>query len=523
MKKALFFLLFLTLFQSVYAQEIMFSSEHSEYFIKIGQPAILPIKINNEYGHKISGILQYTITQQVFQKNFQFENTGTSSKTFSIEEGEYNITLNLGTSDAPSDLTLNLSFHYNDGQDKVVLLGPIIVHFVDNPPKNNPSTSIQGSSQRESSSQSSFSSPQKFQEQFDQLFNNQKLSQNPQNRLQNNQLTQDSLALKKQIQNQLQKEQQSQEQFKKQIASNQEFLRHHRQLLQNGYNVTSAKFNPENNSTGNFEINYKNSEGKWASIQGKMVNGTIDDLNIQSQEMQERLLRKLQQNSEFQSLDQQLTQRGFSKNDIKFDTIQNKTKLDIVYADNENNKAKISALFENDNIEEITFDEDTKNNSVWFIILFSTAAIIGSIIFFLVKRFSNKQSKSLTIPTNDSKLFDHILESKKLISNSIKYYEQGNHKEAFATAARAIRLFLRCEMGMDKELTNTELLNHLKHTSYPYDEIKGCLEIVNLVEFAKLDSSKESFQKIISLFNKILNMKKSIKSHPITNRSYMTS
>jgi hypothetical protein len=146
--------IFLVSFQAVYAQDILFSTDQTEYYYKIGEEAIIPIEINSTYGKQISGMLQYTITQQISQGNVQFSNSNTEAKSLVINEENQKISLDLGTSDTPSILTLNLNFNYNENGDRTVSLGPIIVHFVpDASQKNNQQNKTQSSSQPNTQSQ----------------------------------------------------------------------------------------------------------------------------------------------------------------------------------------------------------------------------------------------------------------------------------------------------------------------------------------------------------------------------------
>src|SRR5574339_491887 len=303
MKILVLILLFICLvsLQVVYAQDILLSTEQSEYYFKIGERAIIPIEINSTYEKQISGLLQYTITQQINQGNVQFSNSNTEAKSLVINEENQKISLDLGTSDTPSNLILNLNFNYNENGDRTVSLGPIRIHFVsDDSQKNNQQNKMRSSSQpnTQSKQQDLFSQQeQQMEQRLNELLGNQQNpSQNQQQLLQNNQLSQDSHALKQQIQKQVQQQEQIKKEFEKQLLSNNGFLNRHQKLLENGYNVTNSIFNPISNDTGSFDLKYKNTDGKWATLQGNMKNGTITELKQQTQDQQEKLLEKLKQN-----------------------------------------------------------------------------------------------------------------------------------------------------------------------------------------------------------------------------------
>ena len=535
--------IFLVSFQAVYAQDILFSTDQTEYYYKIGEEAIIPIEINSTYGKQISGMLQYTITQQISQGNVQFSNSNSEAKSLVINEENQKISLDLGTSDTPSILTLNLNFNYNENGDQTVSLGPIIVHFVsDASQKNNQQNKTQSSSQpntqsqqpnKQSQQQDLFSQQQQQmkqrlnellgnqqdlfsqqQQQMEQslnelLGNQQNPSQNQQQRLQNNQLSQDSNALKQQIQKQVQQQEQIKKEFEKQLYSNNNFLNRHQKLLENGYNITESILNPLSNDTGSFDIKYKNTDGKSATLQGNMKNGTITELKQQTQIQQEKLLEKLKQNTLFQKFHNQLVREGFSQNDINFQENENETNIILQYENQKHNNAKITANFENDEIKRVTLEDNSSNSSNLTLLILLAVVIVSIVsIYFVIKKFVKKK-KTFTI--NDSspipklKSFEHINESKKLISQAQQYYDKGEYKEAFGTAGKAIKLFLSYDADLKREITSEELIRLIRKHNYPIDDIRESLKITDLVEFAKSNATEDDFKKIISLFHKLIN------------------
>jgi hypothetical protein len=532
--------IFLVSLQAVYAQDISFSTKQTEYYFKTGEKAIIPIEINSTYGKPISGNLQYTTTQQINQGNVQFSNSNTESKSLVINEANQKISLDLGTFDTPSNLTMNLDFSYIENGDRTVPLGPIIIHFVsDDSQKNNQQNKIQSSSQPDTQSQPQdlfsqqeqemeqrlnellenpqdlFSQQeQQMEQRLNELLENQhNPSQSQQQRLQNNQLSQDSNALKQQIQKQVQQQEQIQKGFEKQLLSNNDFLNKHQKLLENGYNVTNSSLNPISNNTGGFDIKYKNTDGKSATLQGNMKNGTITELKQQTQIQQEKLLEKLKQNTLFQQFHNQLVTKGFSQNDINFQDNENETNIILQYENQKHDNAKITANFENDEIKRVTLEDNSSNSSNLFMLILLVGVAIVSIVsvYFVIKKFlKNKEKKNKKFTINNSTPIpklnpsENIIEPQKLISQAQQYYDKGEHKEAFGTAGKAIRLFLSQDTGLKKQITSEELLRLIqKHNYYPIDDIRECLKITDLVEFAKSNATEDDFKKIISLFNKL--------------------
>jgi len=519
--------------QVVYAQDILLSTEQSEYYFKIGEKAIIPIEINSTYEKQISGLLQYTITQQINQGNVRFSNSNTEAKSLVVNEENQKISLDLGTSDTPSNLILNLNFNYNENGDRTVSLGPIRIHFVsDDSQKNNQQNKMQSSSQpnTQSKQQDLFSQQEQQMEQrlnellgnqqdlFSQqeqqmeqrlnelLGNQQNPSQNQQQLLQNNQLSQDSNALKQQIQKQVQQQEQIKKEFEKQLLSNNGFLNKHQKLLENGYNVTNSILNPMSNGTGSFDLKYKNTDGKWATLQGNMKNGTITELKQQTQDQQEKLLEKLKQNKLYQQFHNQLVTEGFSQNDINFQDNENETNIILQYENQKHDNAKIIGNFENDEIKRVTLEDNSSNSYNLFLLILSVVAIISVIsVYFVIKKLLKKKTFTIndSSPIPKLKSFEHIFESKKLISQAQQYHDKGEYKEAFGTAGKAIRLFLSYDADLKREITSEELIRLIQKHNYPIDTIRECLKITDLVEFAKSNATEDDFKKIISLFDKL--------------------
>ena len=535
---ALIFIIFMGFFQAVYAQDILLSTNQTDYYFKTGENAIIPIEINNTYGKQISGILQYTISQLINQGNIQLSNYNTEKQSLSINEENNKISFDVGKSDTPSNFTVNLGFNYNENGNRIVPLGPIIIHFVSDESQKNThqQNKMQSSSQpsTQSNQQDIFSQQQQQMEQgLNELFGNQsdlfsqqqqqmeqKLnellgnqqnqSQNQQQQLQNNQLAQDSNALKQQLDRQVQKQEQIKKEFEQKLFSNNEFLNRHQNLLKNGYNINASNLNAKSNDTGSFDIKYNNTTGKWATLQGNMKNGTMTNINEQSQDKQEKLLEKLKQNKSYQQFNSKLLTEGFSQNDIAFEANGNVTNVILKYEDQKQANATITANFVNDEIRQVTLEDRNSNPlNLMLLIIIAVTVVSALCIYFAIKKFKNKKSFTIIDTQLNPKLksFDHVIESKKLIDEAIQYHDKGHYKEAFGTAGKSIRLFLSHDAGIKREITSEELIRLIPKDNYPINDIRECLKVTDLVEFAKLKATDYDFKKIISLFNKLSNQR----------------
>jgi len=535
---AILLLAFLGIFHLVYAQDVYLSTNQTQYYFKTGENAIVPIQINNTYGKPISGSLQYKITQQINQGNAQLSNTNSEEKSLSIDNKNSKVSLNLGKSDSPSDYSVNINYNYNVNGDRIVTLGPISVHFVSNgsnknvhenakmqsssQPNNQPQTGPQDlfSQQQQQmqhqlnemlgNDQDLFSQQQQqMQQQLNEMLGNpQNQSQNRQQQLQNNQLSQDSNALKHQLEKQVQKQEQVKNEFKRKLFSNNDFLNEHKKLLQNGYKIGNSDLNPVTNDTGSFNIKYNNTNGKWATLQGNMKNGTLTQINQQTQTQQDKLLEQLKQNTQYQQFNSKLLQEGFSPNNTTFVPKTNQTDIILNYANDKNENASILAEFLNDSLKQVSLKVGNSSQFYLIPLLVLVAIILSAVsIYLVIKKIYNK-NKSLVDSslTSKPKSSDYIIGSKKLMDEAVQHYDKGQYKEAFEIARKSLRFFLNGDADIKKEITNQELLQLIQNNiKYPLDDIRDCFKITDLVQFAKSEPTESDFKKIISLLEKLVN------------------
>ncbi|MCH9658016.1 hypothetical protein K0U27_04860 [archaeon] len=510
MNKLFFFLFLLALsFPSVFAEDLVMHVDQSEYYFQVGENAIIPLEIENNYGQQISGMLQYTISQQIIQSNTQISSSNTQASAFVIDDGNQTVSLEFGIADSPSTRTASLNFIYHDeGIQTNVSLDPITIHFVsDASQKNNIENRMQSSSKQGSSSQNNPSNQQQqsIQQKLDELMNQESNpSQDPQQRLQNSQLVQDSSSLKKEIQRQLQEENNLKQEFEKQLLDNEIFLKSHQQFLQQGYNATSANMSPISSSTGDFEINYENKQGKWAKIHGSMVNGTLTDVEKQTQEEQDKLVSKLREDADFQEYEKQLASEGFTEQHMKFISHTNMTSLSLEYQNEEIQMATITAEFDGDELTKIYLEKSEEEHShLPYVLSFISLVVIG---YFLYKKLRKSKTASTkpTIPNYMLEKPDYVLASNNLIHEAEDDFQEKRYKDAYGKVSKSIRLFLSYELNLNREITNEDILLHLANTKYSVDDIEHCFRLSSLVEFAKHHPDKKEFDEIITMARNII-------------------
>lgn len=507
-KSIAIFSLFLLLTSVACAEgNITFSIPQKDYYFLVGEQAYIPLNITSSCDNDINGILGYTITQEINSGSVHFSSSNSESKNLQVNKGTSIVNLGFGSSDKPETLNVSLNFNYNDNGSKVVSLGGIAIHFVENESdKHNQANPMQSSSQEASATQQQTTDPfaqqdQQMQQVMQQIINQQSSVQNPQQATQNNQPYQDTSALKEQMQKQVQQQQQMQHQFQQQIAANQDFRKANQTVSDLGYNLTSINANPSSNNTGTFTASYDKQNGDKASIQGEMNNGTMQSLQTDTAEDRQKMRDLLSQNKDFQKYLKQLQDDGFKEIGSTFSRENNTTALQIQYQNSQNETAQINARFVNSSVEhvELVRDQDQERN---LYPLFLIGILIALVLAYLVyKKYSGKKEQKTLVAKNIIPLqeenFDFREEAGKLVEKAISLYEEKQFKDAYGTAAQALRLYLSYKYGLKKEVTNSELITYLKSKSIEYGKFDRCLQLCSLVEFAKHMPDDAEFEEMI--------------------------
>ncbi len=341
-----------------------------------------------------------------------------------------------------------------------------------------------------------------IQQQINQMFNQRQQKGNPSNRVQNNQLNQNTNALKKQMERQIEQRRQMEEMFKKEVIQNQKVQKEHKKLSSMGYNLTNASFNPISNDTGSFRLNYQKPNGSSVTIKGEMQNGSIKNIMTQSTEDRQKILQALQQNPQFKNFDNQLKNQGFNQTRVVFNQLsQNYTQITIHYRATNREEKNITADYINETVKNVSMEDGLKrsNTKDYWWMFFIVILMVGLIGYFLYKKFHKPKT---TIFINSDKTIEkpinYLKESRKMIKEAIKLFRNKHEKNAYQKVSEALRFYFSYKFNIKKELTSAEVLSYLRrHGNTCYKEARKCLNLCDLVEFAKYKTNKEDFEKII--------------------------
>jgi len=331
----------------------------------------------------------------------------------------------------------------------------------------------------------------------------------PGDRVQNNQMNQNTGAIKEEVQREMQKQQQMGDEFKKQIAENPEFQKKHQELLNNGYNLTNASANPTSNNTGDFELGYQKPDGETARLAGSMENGSMQELMSQTSEDESAIMDALEQNPEFQRLDYGLNESGFERGAAAFDQLsQNHTQVTVPYVGEDGEKREICADYVNGTIENVTIVGESERERDMFGILMLALVICAACVagWFVYRKYLNKAAappeQPVEKPANVE--IDYVAISREMVSEARALFERGEEKEAYAKVSEALRFYFSHKFGVDRELTGIETVHLLEKKNRDVQKVRECLNQCGLVEFAKSEPDAAEFRNMAEIADELI-------------------
>ncbi len=321
----------------------------------------------------------------------------------------------------------------------------------------------------------------------------------PGDRVRNNQLNQNTGALKEEMQQEMQKQEQIKKEFQKQLSENPEFRKKHQELMDKGYNLSSASVNPASNNTGDFELGYQKPDGSTARLAGVMQNGSMTEMMSRTSEDESAMLQRLEQTPKFQRLDEKLRDGGFERGSSALDQLsQNHTKITIPYEDEDGEKREIHADYINGTIRDVgVVGEQERGRYPWWILL--SILILIVVGWFVYGRYSNRGG-AVDVPSlQNQEKADYVAISRAMIEDARNLFERGEEKEAYKKVSQAVRSYVSYKFGANMEITAVEAVHLLKRRDQDFQMVKECLNRCGSVEFAKLPPDRVDFERVVEI------------------------
>jgi len=329
-----------------------------------------------------------------------------------------------------------------------------------------------------------------------------------QQKLQNSQQQQDMGALKQEMQNQEQAQQQMADEFGRQIQQNPEFQEMHQNLIEQGYAPTDINVNPESEDTGQFEYDYtkQTEQGEEsASLTGNMQNGEMQNIDLKTTEELKQLMQKLEQSPEFQEIAQKFEKKELQQSQPTYNNLENnKQQLEVPYQDKtEEEKARIQAVFENGELKEIMVAEKGKR-PLWFWLMILLLALLTAYLVYSRRKSNNEAEKKQEEP--ESEPIDYKKIVSEMIAEAKQLFLKKKEKEAYAMVSTAVRFYYLHKLETGKELSRDDCLKVLrqKKLNAELKLVGECLDLCDLVKFAKYKPHTKDFSRIVELAEKIV-------------------
>jgi hypothetical protein len=319
----------------------------------------------------------------------------------------------------------------------------------------------------------------------------QSSQQDMDNRMQANQMNQDSSALKEQMQKEQQAKEQLNQQFEQQISKNKELQQKAREMIEQGFKPKAKQIDAESNDTGEFKYDFSNGTSTQ-SLSGKMQDGNMTSLKSSLDE--ERLKQLLSQDPKFKQYAEQLMREGYNMTAFDYKQQGNETDTKTSFQDPAGQTANISAEVTNSTVSNVKLEQQRKR---WYLWLIPLAVLIVAASVLLIRR------KAVPAVIAE-KPFDYRAEAGRLLDESKQSFEDRRYKDAYGKAGEAVRLFYSWDLGICKELTSTETINLMKKQKKPYKDLQNALNLCGMVEFAKYEPNSKDFDEIISVAEKAI-------------------
>jgi len=168
----------------------------------------------------------------------------------------------------------------------------------------------------------------------------------------------------------------------------------------------------------------------------------------------------------------------------------------------------VNTKFENtrhviDSIEKPQTEFEFPKNYDYNLIILITI-LLGSVIFgYLIYKKSQSKHKLeiITVPPS----VNYVENTLEMIQSSKKLFDENMPKYAFEKFSQAIRYYYSNKLGINLDMTQSEMMHNLKKSDMPnYPQIQKWLQLCGQVEFVKHQSTQKEFISALETFKKLI-------------------
>ncbi|MDC4231924.1 MAG: hypothetical protein M8319_06325 [Nitrosopumilus sp.] len=222
--------------------------------------------------------------------------------------------------------------------------------------------------------------------------------------------------------------------------------------------------------------------------------------------LQEQLMQELQQNSNFQNFDEQLSSDGLIQQPPSFDISDEETVVSVPY-ENDETSATISAEFENGEITNVFVERPTDEIETSLFWVLPLVIGIIAIAVLLSKRLPKTKpiTKIPIVVKNDSYTISYADLTREMLREAEHMYNEELFKDAHEKLSQAIRFYYSNRFSIGSEMTNMDALQLLRKENIPeFDSVLNYLGMCEMIEFAKNPTEKKRFFSAIEHFSQFI-------------------
>jgi len=455
------------------AAEVALSTPQSEYYVLTGEEAIIPLTLVSTYDHDITG----TLSQVMIPGNSGGSSSAgkIQSRVFSAFTDSRTASLPVGRSETPADYRLVLTFSYPEDGGRISTLGEIRIHFVTDPddknPDENPLISTDSANPQITPTPVSVSqeSPEK---------------QTAESKLQNNQLSQDTTALKNQMMQESNQSEKSMSDILDYIMNDPLTTPLMQSLTGAGFTLEKTDISPVSDTSGTFLLTYSSGTMK------ARIKGVVKETRVQFAEESSGdpipLPDALLENTTFNEYGTRIADKQFLRKMSSINVTPDMTAVDLVYSNPQNRILHVNAVIENRTVTRL----ETDNPDDLFPQLVSALALICAIIlsagiWYLARHRPIENVDLGNEPGVPGTIRDLRKSAEQLLNEAEEDARRGIYPEAYRKTGRALRIICSHESGTGHELTNQDVEQLLCSGSGNAKKMMGILDRCRAVGFAK--------------------------------------
>jgi len=435
---------------AVAAGGITFSTAQSDYTVQIGEEAAFPIAVENTLGADTTGMLTQGVRFVPEGGEGGSPATRSQSRTITIFRDTKEIAVSAGTAAQPGTFFFEVAFEYGTAPRTRIALPEIRIHVVssaaeETDQQNQQVSSVSSVSTPAGSGGSSASSSGK----------------------QPGQMTQDMGSLQAQAASEQDRMQALRSGLLTGLEDDPLVKEIHAVLTSHGYTRATTTIDPTGEGAGTFSFDYRGGTGDTVRAGGVVKNGTAA-YAAYAAEKSLVVPDAVVANETYKQYAGELADAGFFPVASSMNATPGAAFVTVGFTDSQNRTARIVATLSGGEVRAMVLEEPS--NLVW--LAGAGALCIILLIAYLLRRGTPKTPDPPVSPVPS----DPSGVALQLLDEAQRMFDRGERKEAYGTAARALRSYHSYAYGTGAECAHGDVLRLLEESGHENGVVVSLLE-----------------------------------------------